>query len=755
MIRFFCVLLVLVALCPLSLADTKIRPALTIPRVTARPKLEDFLEMKPASEAAQQMTRADNFVQRDPRDGEPASQQTEAYIGYDEENIYVVAVCFDSEPDKIRARMSRRENAFGDDFVEVTFDTFQDERRGYVFWSNPLGVQADALWTEGAGGPDFSFDTLWHAEGKLTEKGYVILMSIPFKSLRFPSSADQNWGLVILRHIPRSNEWSYWPRVSSRIDGRLNQAARMTGIQNISPGRNIQLIPYGSFRFFRALDTRDETAPHFIGRRAEFDGGLDAKFVVKDSFVVDIALNPDFSQVESDEPQLTTNQRFEVFFPEKRPFFLENANYFQTPINLVFTRRIADPQLGVRVTGKRGPYSIGAMLIDDESPGKRVSDSDPLSDRRAYFGIVRASRDILKQSSIGVIYTDRQFEGSYNRVGGLDARLKLGANWSADLQAATSSTRYLDGTTSAGPAYEASLTYSERKLFYRFEYTDRSPGFATLTGFSPRTDVRQTMHRAEYRFRPEGKHLIAWGPNMLVRNAWDHNGVRLDAEYAPSMEFEFNRGTGFSFFHVPEKERLRPVDFPSLTENRDYSRHTNGIFFRTSYFSQVSLHGLYLWGKKINFSPADGQQPELARRTEGNLTVTLRPITPLRIENRYILLRLRDRTSDASIFNNHIIRSNINWQFSRELSLRAILQYNALLANARFTSLETEKNFNADLLLTYQVNPWTVLYAGYNSNLQNIDLVPVPGGTGIIRRRDRFINDGRQLFVKFSYLFRF
>jgi hypothetical protein len=748
-------LLILISLCPFTLADSKPRPSLTIPRLTARPRIEDFLDMKPAGDAARQMTRAEGFIQREPRDGEPASQQTQAYIGYDDENIYVAAICFDEEPDRVRARLSRRENAFGDDFVEVTFDTFQDERRGYVFWSNPLGVQADALWTESAGRPDFSFDTLWHSEGKLTGKGYVILMSIPFKSLRFPSSSDQNWGIVILRHIPRSNEWSYWPRVSSRIEGRLNQSAHMGGMQNISPGRNIQLIPYGSFRFFRALDTRDEAMPHFTGRRAEFDGGLDAKFVVRDSFVVDVALNPDFSQVESDEPQLTSNQRFEVFFPEKRPFFLENANYFQTPINLVFTRRIADPQLGVRVTGKRGPYSLGAMLIDDESPGKQVAESDPLSDRRAYFGIFRASRDILKQSSVGVIYTDRRFEGSYNRVAGVDAHLKLNSNWSADLQAATSSTRYLDNSESAGPAYEASLAYSDRQLFYRFEYTDRSPGFATLAGFNPRTDIRQTMHRAEYRFRPEGKRLIAWGPSMMVRNAWDHDGTRLDAEYAPSMEFEFNRGTSFSLFYVPEKERLRPVDFPSLAENRDYSRHTNGIFFRTSYFSQLSVNGVYLWGTKINFSPADGQQPELARRREGNLTMTLRPVTPLRIENRYIFLRLLDRATDASIFNNHILRSNINWQFSRELSLRAILQYNALLANDRHTSLETEKNFNADLLLTYQVNPWTVLYAGYNSNLQNIDLVSVDGGTGIVRRRDRFINDGRQFFVKFSYLFRF
>ena len=149
---------------------------------------------------------------------------------------------------------------------------------------------------------------------------------------------------------------------SSRIEGRLNQAATLRGLVNISPGRNIQLIPFGAFRSFRSLDTRDEDRPQFVRDRADFDGGLDAKLVFKDSLVVDVAVNPDFSQVESDEPQVTVNQRFEVFFPEKRPFFLENASFFETPINLLFTRRIADPQFGVRLTGKLGPYALGAFL---------------------------------------------------------------------------------------------------------------------------------------------------------------------------------------------------------------------------------------------------------------------------------------------------------------------------------------------------------------------------------------------------------
>ncbi len=730
-------------------------PEVQLPQLAAPPKLESFIEMKPTGEVEQQMRRIVGFTQQQPKDGDPASQQTEAYVGYDAENLYLVAVCFDSEPDKIRARMARRENAFGDDFFEVTIDTFQDQRRGYVFWSNPLGIQAEGLWTEGGDGPDFSFDTLWHTEGRVTSQGYVVLMRIPFKSLRFPASDQQSWGLVLLRHIPRANEWAYWPRVSSRIEGRLNQAASINGIERISPGRNVQLIPYGTFRAFRALDTRDANAPHFISQSAEVDGGLDAKVVLKDSFVLDVAVNPDFSQVESDEPQVTANQRFEVFFPEKRPFFLENANYFQTPINLIFTRRIADPQFGVRLTGKTGPYSIGAMFIDDESPGKSVTDDDPLADKRAFFGIFRASRDIFKQSSIGVIYTNRQFEGSHNRVGGIDARFKLNNNWTTNLQAATSSTKFLDGQQLAGPAYNVGLYYNNRKLNYSLDYRDVSPGFFTATGFVPRTDIRQLEQRINYRFRPEGKTLIAWGPGFYSREAWDHSGTRLDIENSVSLGFELTGQTFIEAFHVPEREKLRPVDFPVLTADKDFSRRVTGMFFRSSYIPQIEVRGLYLKGQKINFFPADGKEPELAHRDEGNLNITVRPITPLRIDNTYILFRLRDRGTGASIINNHIFRSNVNWQFNRELSLRAILQYDAVLTNPDLNSLERRKNFNFDFLGTYQINSWTALYVGYNSNLQNLELLPTANGAQIVRLRDRFLNDGKQFFVKFSYLFRF
>ncbi len=430
-----------VVCCLLSLAGPGFaapNPQILIPRLAYPPPLEDFLSMAPATANASQMVKVTGFIQRNPHNGDLASQRTEAYLGYDEKNLYVVFVCFD-DPAKVRARMSRREDIFDDDTIEIMLDTFHDRRRAYAFQTTPLGVQWDAIWTEvphedntgSTANFDPSFDTVWHSNGKLTSRGYVVWMAIPFKSLRFSPAREQSWGIILYRGILRENEDDFWPEISRSVEGRLAQGATAGGLEDISPGRNMQFIPYGVLRSFRALDTRDPTAPRFDHRDAEFRGGIDSKFVLHDNLVLDVTANPDFSQVESDEPQITVNQRFEVFFPERRPFFLENSDYFKTPIDLFFTRRIGDPQFGARLTGKLGPYSLGILATDDRGPGNRVPDSDPLAGERSTFAIARVNRDIFGQSSIGAIYTDWEFPAAdeFNRVGGIDSRLKFNPNW--------------------------------------------------------------------------------------------------------------------------------------------------------------------------------------------------------------------------------------------------------------------------------------------------------------------------------------
>lgn len=707
------------------------------------------------------MLKVTGFVQRNPYDGRPVSRRTEAYLGYDNKNFYAVFVCFD-DPKKVRARRARREDILADDNVEIMLDTFHDQRRSYVFQTNPLGVQWDAIWTESSRSDstdhfDTTFDTLWYSQGKLTDQGYVVWMAIPFRSLRFASLPEQSWGIILYRGIIRENEDSFWPAISSKLEGRLDRAVTAQGMKGISPGRNIQLIPYGLFNSFRTLNTNDPSNIRFDNRAAGGKIGLDSKFILHDSLVLDVAANPDFSQVESDDPQVTVNQRFEVFFPEKRPFFIENSDYFRTPINLLFTRRIADPDFGARLSGRLGHYAMGLLVADDKAPGELALPGDPLSGKRANFVIGRLSRDIFRQSTLGVIYTDREFDSSFNRVGGIDTRIKFSNTWTGTFQGVVSSTRNLDGSYQAGPAYKADLVHSGLHLNYEGTYNDYSPGFVTEPGFVNRVDIREMDNVISYRFRPRNSLLVSWGPTLQTDQIWDHNGLRLDSFYQPVLNFEFKRQTFLNFEpYVPFHERLRPQDFPTLTQNQDFNQHFGFASISSGYFPKVDLSAAYNWSNEINFVPQANAAPFLAFGDLATAGVTLRPITGLKIDNTYLFSRLKDKATGHAIFDNHIIRTRWNWQLTNLLSVRTIVEYNATLANPTFTSLQTTKQVSPQFLITYLLHPGTAVYVGYNSNLQNIDpsLGLDPNG-GLLRTRNRLINDNREFFVKVSYLLRF
>ncbi len=804
-------------------------PALTIPRLTRAPALEDFLSMKPEGEIALQMAKVTGFVQRNPHDGEKVSEETAAYLGYDQKNVYVVFVCFD-DPKKVRARMSRREDIADDDEVAVMFDTFHDRRRAYEFQTTPLGVQWDAIYTEASrdeigGNWDTSWDTVWDSRGKVTSRGFVAWMAIPFKSLRFPAAKQQEWGIILYRGIVRQNEDSFWPEISSRVEGRLGQAATLYGLEGISPGRDIELIPYGIMRGFRSLDERDPYNPFFQHAVAQGQLGMDAKFVIRDHFVLDMTANPDFSQVESEDPQITVNQRFEVYFPEKRPFFLETEDYFRTPFDLFFTRNIQDPSAGIRLTGKEGPYSVGLLSSDDRAPGLAVPSvcpatspvcADNLFDVRSYFTIARVSRDIFKQSSVGAVYTDWECPatGEFNRVGGADTRLKFNANWTLEGQAVVSSSNmqglnaYLsptgnlettceynlfpfsagnagNGNYYAGPADKLDLKRDGLHFSYEGVYDDISPGFVTVPGFVNRVDIRGVYQTIDYRFRPKKGWIVDWGPSLQQRYVFDHEGNRLDTYYDPYFAIQGRGQTVVYLLPYQElRERLRPQDFvfiglPGVTQNQDYHEHRSGASFQTGYFSKVTVGASYFWGDGVNFVPVAGTPPPslLARLDTGSATLIFRPVKPLKIENTYLFERLRSTQSEylfalsqapgvaigKGIFNNHIVRSKWNWQFTPQLSLRVILQYNSVLANTPgntfypYTYLPTEKQFNADFLLTYLVHPGTAIYVGYNGDLQNLDhgLMPDPAGLAGLYTAKGYINDSRQFFVKVSYQFRF
>jgi uncharacterized protein DUF5916 len=802
-------------------------PTLIIPRLAHAPALEDFLGMKPEGDTALQMAIVTDFVQRNPHDGEKVSEPTQAYLGYDQKNLYLVFVCFD-DPKKVRARMSVREDIQDDDQVAVLLDTFHDRRRAYEFQTTPLGVQWDAIYTEASrqetgGNWDVSWDAVWDSRGKVTSRGFVVWMSIPFKSLRFPATDKQEWGIILYRGIKRENEEAFWPQVSYKIAGRLGQAATLDGLEGISPGRDIELIPYGILRGFRSLDTVDPYNPFFQNATVQGQAGLDAKFVIHDHFVLDLTANPDFSQVESEDPQITVNQRFEVYFPEKRPFFLENEDYFRTPIDLFFTRNIQDPSAGIRLTGKEGPYSVGLMSSDDRAPGLAVPSfcpatspvcSDDLSGIRSYFTIARVNRDIFRQSTVGAVYTDWECPttGEFNRVGGIDTRLRFNANWILEGQAVVSSSNlqglnaYLspsgnlqttceynlfpfssgnfgNGNHYAGPADKLEVRRSGLHFNYIGTYQDVSPGFVTVPGFVNRVDIREMYNVVYYRFRPKKGWVLAWGPSIRQRYDFDHEGNRLDTFYDPYLRIEGRGQTHIWLSPYEEfRERLRRQDFtfiglPNVTHNQDYHEHLSQANFQTGYFRKVTLGASYSWGDGVNFVPAANALPQflLSRSDSASASLSFRPLTPLKIENTYLFSRLRASDSTyletlaqiqgigRGIFNDHIVQSKWNWQFTQQLSLRLIMQYYSLLANTPgntvypYTYQPTQKEFSSYFLLTYLIHPGTAIYVGYNSDLQNLDheLMQDPAGLAGLYTAKGFMNDSRQVFVKVSYQFRF
>lgn len=737
-----------------------------IPFIARPPKMEEFEGMEPSRN---DLVKISDFIQQVPTDGAQPSQRTEVYMGYDHQNLYLVWLCFDKEPGKIRAHLSRRENIFDDDYVEITLDTFHDQRRGLVFTTNPMGIQADGIWSEN-GGNDTSWDTVWNTWGKVTKQGYMVIQAIPFHCLRFPAGqANPIWGFTLDRWIPRADEGDWWPRVSAKISGILNQEATLTGFEGIEPGKNMQFNPYAFFRSFRGINQDVPTNPVFQSKTFDGKAGLDSKIIFQDKWVLDTTIEPDFSQIESDQPQNTVNQRFAVFFPEKRPFFLENSNFFETLNNfqqnrLVFTREIADPQFGARLTGKDGPWAVGMLVADDRSPGEQVLPGDPLFGKRAFFAVGRVAYDVGQNSNVGIIYTDREFAGDFNRVGGLDFNFKLNKNWNLYYRGVVSTT--LDNANGNGYSFgnnQDVLFFGTGERFQlNVEYQDITGGFRTLLGFIRRTDIRRPTGYYHFFWKPQNSKfkLLFHGPELNADRTWDHTGLGVEYNVNFDWAFAFHRNTVVAPIVGIESDTLRPQDFSGLTFNKKFNQDFGGIVFRSSPLRQLIFNINLIRSGAVNIVVPTGQLPNEGDETSINAGLTYKPFNGLQIDNTYILDRVRHNLLDHAVFDNHIIRSKWNYQFNPAFSLRFIAQYNGLLANQQFSSLQTTKNMNFDFLFTYLVHPGTAIYAGYNSNLENIDpglCVRIagqcdPNGVGLLHGANRFLNDGRVAFIKVSYL---
>jgi hypothetical protein len=405
----------------------------------------------------------------------------------------------------------------------------------------------------------------------------------------------------------------------------------------------------------------------------------------------------------------------------------------------------------VKVTGHSGRWAVGAGAVDDRAPGKQVAPDDPLAGKRAVNGIFRLQRELGRDAYIGVLAATRRLSSSSNQLASLDARLPFRSNWVVSAQAVSSATQNLDHTRQAGPAYYAALSRSGRNVQYASSYTDRSPGFRADLGYIPRVDIRQLQHSFDYRWRPERSKVVSYGPGFIISHNWNRARRMQDWEARATFNLELPKVTEFHVSRSQSFELFRDIGF-----RRSLSR----VWLSTEWWKRLGLTADLSHGAGVNYYPGPGLIPFKADATNGSLGLTVRLRPHIRIEETYLYSRLATGEAQqgllpgSSVFNNHIIRAKVNYQFTRELSLRGILDYSAVLPNPALVSLERRKRVGYDVLLTYLLHPGTALYIGATDVYENLYFDPMIS-PALGRTTSPSLSTARQVFVKFSYLFRF
>ena len=734
-----------------------------VPRIDQPLRLSDFNGMQPRADLQHKLGHVTGFVQRDPNDGAPATERTEVWFGRTSSALYFVFVCYDNHLRALRSHLSRREDINNDDHVIVLLDPFQDRRKAVLYSVNPYGVQADANFTD-TSDADYSYDQVWDSDGRITRQGWLGLIAIPFRSIR-SHRLSSDWGIVLYRKLPRNSEEDFWPRVSHNISGILQQEGTLHGMETSTSSHNIQLNPYGIAQNERTLFTLDPQNPYFSKRGLEATGGGDAKIVFHDYLVLDATVNPDFSTVESDQPQFTVNQRFPVYFPELRPFFLENSTYFATPLQLLYTRNIVHPEYGLRLTGKIGHTNLGLLAIDDRQPGYGFPSADPLYHQRAFFSTGRLSEDIGKGSSLGVIYVGKEFGEGWNRLGGADFTARLTEHWNLQGQMVESSTRgdRDSPSYSAGPASYFQVQRDGHAFSINDNFEDVSPGFRTQAGFIQSTNIRKNHVYSQYHWWFSGKGFVqSFGVEGSQDVAWDHQHNRIYRYTTYDPFWTFSRDLVFAPVLGNNSDTLGPQNGYDFPTNRNFTQNNGGIVFRGEPWTQFSFNLSVFRSGNVNYNPASGALPSLLDQQHINAQFTLRPSHQITMDNTYLLDRDFKSHTSQFVYESQTFRTKANYQFTRALSARAIVEYDTTLVNPAQTSLLRTKQVGTQVLLTWLPHPGTAIYLGYNNHLANLDRrLCVRGITGVCDtnadppRAPDYLNDGKQIFVKASYLFRF
>ena len=723
------------------------RPVVRPVRVSTPPAIDGRLDDAAWAGAG----RISDFVQLRPLDGAPASEATEVYLAYDSDAIYLAFRASYTDPGMIRANRSDRDTTYRDDLITVYFDTFLDQQRAYVFTVNAYGVQGDSIVSArgrgggfgrrgGGGGSglprgDDSWDALFTTGGRMVADGFTAEMAVPFKSLRYPrrgGNAPHRWGLQIARRIGGKDETVVWAPVSRSVAGFLPQMGVLEGLSGLSTSRNIEILPTFTTIQFGSLDA---ASGDFVNRNPAPEGGVNFKYGVTSNLTADFTLNPDFSQIESDRPQIEVNERFAVFYPELRPFFLEGAEIFAVPgpVNPVHTRTIVDPFYGGKLTGKAGRTTIGVLYANDEAPGRAADVSPAASEQAADVFVGRARYDLYSESHIGAIVTSRDFLDSFSRLAGIESNFRLGSTHSFAFRAMGTQHRDLDGAETTGHSLEAVVRKQGRNLAYRIIAHEISPDFKTDVGFVRRADQRRAVARVSYHWWPE-TWLISWGPEARYERNYAFDDHLQDHRAIAGLNFNFARNLGFYGDVRREMERYAGIDF-FKTSYRMFGRYST-----TRYGIGVGLNR----GDEIFFDP---DNPFLGHQTSLFSFLTLRPLPRLQSDVNINTRRFIDARG-GEVFDLQLYRALTTYQFTDRFLFRNIAEYDTL-----------DKTLALNLLFTYRVNAGTVFYAGYDDHHQQADLIERDrDGDGIA---DRLFNTtgrrrtNRAIFLKLQYLFRY
>ncbi len=677
-----------------------------------------------------------------PRENVPATIQTYAYLLEDGSRFLIAFDARDPNPDTIRAYLRDRDSAWNDDFVGVIIDTFNDEHRAFEFFSNALGVQMDLTHDDVNKRQDASWDAIWESASRINGEGYTVEMAIPFSQLRFPRyEGEQTWGIDVVRIYPREDRVRL--SIHSLDRGRncyLCQFTKIRGFAGAEPGKALEVVP--SMTVSRTDKRADPVTDPLAKESRDTDLGVNVQWGITPDITANLAVNPDFSQVEADRPQLDVNNRFALFFPESRPFFLEGADFFSTPINAVFTRTVADPDFGAKLTGRNGKNTFGVFAAEDAVtnllfPGSLESDSVSLMQPNQVL-VGRYNWGFGEASTIGALITSRSGSNYSNHVAGIDGRYRINDRHNIRFQYLKSETAYPVNIVGRfeqpaadfdGDALKINYNFSSREWFTNVNYETFDPGFRADTGFVTRVNIEQRNAHVARIWHGEEENWwnqIRVGGN--VGSTHDHGGLLLNS-YSNSF-FSVN-GPMQSFLQITVAKSKQFWD-GQLYDAKNFS-----LFGQIQPRAGLNLMLFARAGDQVDFNNSRlGEELRIAPTVEWNL-------------NQHLLLRLQhtfsnlDTPSGEKIFDAQLTDFRLTWQFNIRSFLRLTIQRQRVERNlALFDDPNTDArslSIGSQLLYSYKLNPQTVFFLGYSDNhREDDDLLSLT-------------QTDRSLFMKLSY----